>query len=91
MRIGKPCSQALESGVIDMLCTDHAPHAAYEKEVAFAEAPCGISGLDTALALTWDLVDSGGMSLDALLRAWCYAPAAAFEAAVQPVRATGSG
>ncbi len=70
--------QALESGVIDMLCTDHAPHAAYEKEVAFAEAPCGISGLDTALALTWDLVDSGGMSLDALLRAWCYAPAAAF-------------
>ncbi len=74
--------QALESGVIDMLSTDHAPHAAHEKEVPFAEAPCGISGFDTALALTWDLVRQGRMSLETMLRGWCYAPGEVFSLVV---------
>ena len=70
--------QALESGVIDMLVTDHAPHAAHEKEVEFDLAPCGISGLDTALAVTWGLVAHGALSEEAFLRAWTEAPAARF-------------
>lgn len=70
--------EALESGVIDMLSTDHAPHAAHEKEVPYAEAPCGISGLDTALPLTWDLVQRGLMTMDTLVERWSHAPAAAF-------------
>ncbi len=71
--------QALSTGVIDMLATDHAPHAAHEKEVAYAEAPCGISGLDTALSLTWNLVQGGKMAVDTLVERWCYAPAATFD------------
>ncbi len=70
--------QALEEGVIDMLSTDHAPHAAHEKEAPFAQAPCGISGFDTALALTWALVRQGRLRFDTLLRSWCYAPGTAF-------------
>lgn len=70
--------QALSDGVIDILTTDHAPHAAHEKEVTFAEAPCGISGLDTALSLTWELVRDKRMSFETLLEAWCYGPSRIF-------------
>nr|WP_245168255.1 dihydroorotase [Desulfobaculum xiamenense] len=70
--------EALRTGVIDMLATDHAPHAAHEKEVPFTQAPNGISGLDTALCVTMGLVDEGVLSLDDLVRAWATAPAKAF-------------
>lgn len=69
---------ALAEGVIDMLATDHAPHAAHEKEVEFDQAPCGISGLDTALATTWELVRAGKLPFDAFLRAWTSAPCKRF-------------
>ncbi len=69
---------ALADGTIDMLATDHAPHAAHEKEVEFDQAPCGISGLDTALATTWELVRTGKLPFDAFLRAWTTAPCARF-------------
>ena len=61
-----------------MLATDHAPHAAHEKEVEFDAAPCGISGLDTALATTWELVRTGRLPFDAFLRAWTSAPCKRF-------------
>ncbi len=57
---------ALKSGVIDIISTDHAPHAGHEKEVPFAQAPNGISGLDTALSLCLELVRRGVMELDDL-------------------------
>ncbi|HWR03222.1 MAG TPA: dihydroorotase [Humidesulfovibrio sp.] len=69
---------ALADGAIDMLATDHAPHAAHEKEVEFDEAPCGISGLDTALATTWELVRAGKLPFDAFIRAWTSAPCKRF-------------
>lgn len=69
---------ALSEGVIDILVTDHAPHAAHEKEVPFADAPCGISGLDTALPLTMKLVDEGVLDMDTAIRAWCTRPAEIF-------------
>ena len=70
--------QALREGVIDILVTDHAPHAAHEKEVPFAEAPNGISGLDTALPLTMRMVDEGILDMDTAVRAWCTRPAEIF-------------
>ena len=42
--------EALLSGVIDMVSTDHAPHAAHEKALEFNLAPFGTTGLETALA-----------------------------------------
>jgi dihydroorotase len=43
--------QALRDGVIDAVATDHAPHAATEKESPFEEAPRGVIGLETAAAV----------------------------------------
>ena len=47
---------ALAEGVIDVIATDHAPHASHEKEVEFTEAPPGMIGLETAVAVCLDLV-----------------------------------
>ena len=43
--------EALIDGTVDCIATDHAPHAAHEKEVEFERAPNGITGLETALGL----------------------------------------
>jgi dihydroorotase len=42
---------ALADGTVDAIATDHAPHAAHEKQVEFEQAAFGITGLETALAL----------------------------------------
>jgi dihydroorotase len=42
---------ALADGTVDAIATDHAPHAAHDKEMEFERAAFGITGLETALAL----------------------------------------
>ncbi len=42
----------LADGTIEILCSDHAPHCDYEKEVEFDYAPFGITGLETELSLS---------------------------------------
>src|SRR4051794_25140195 len=55
---------ALRSGVIDCIATDHAPHARDEKEVPFEQAPMGTTGLETAFAAVHtELVLPGVLSL----------------------------
>jgi dihydroorotase len=44
--------EGLCDGTIEILCSDHAPHCGYEKEVEFDYAPFGITGLETELALS---------------------------------------
>lgn len=44
--------KGLKDGTIDVIATDHAPHAAEEKEREFSEAPFGVTGLETALGVT---------------------------------------
>lgn len=46
----------LRSGVIDAVATDHAPHAAHDKDVPFEEAPPGMIGLETAAALVNEVI-----------------------------------
>ena len=43
--------KGLQDGTIDLIATDHAPHASYEKEKPFVQAPSGMIGLETALSL----------------------------------------
>src|ERR1700736_6601748 len=43
---------ALADGTVDAIATDHAPHATHEKQVEFERAAFGITGFETALALT---------------------------------------
>lgn len=54
--------RGLAEGVIDAIATDHAPHATYEKEVEFTEAPPGMIGLETAVAVCLPLVRDGLLS-----------------------------
>ena len=70
---------AVKDGTIDMLVTDHSPHALHEKEVPFDEAPNGFTGLDLALSVTYDLVRQGALSEDDLIRLWCVRPAEVFK------------
>lgn len=49
----------LAEGVIDMVGTDHAPHAAHEKDVPFEDAPRGVIGLETAVAVVLEAVSLG--------------------------------
>ena len=44
--------EGLKDGTIDLIVTDHAPHSKEDKEVSFEQAPFGIIGLETSLALT---------------------------------------
>src|SRR5919197_2210897 len=56
--------EALRSGVIDCIATDHAPHARDEKEVPFEQAPMGTTGLETAFAAVYtELVLPGVLPL----------------------------
>ena len=58
-----------------MICTDHAPHASFEKEVEFTAAPFGIIGLETAWGLTGrHLVAEGVLDVAAAVYKLCVAP-----------------
>ncbi len=68
--------EGLRDGTIDVIATDHAPHAPSEKDVEFQTAPFGVIGLETALpvAIT-HLVEPGVLSLSELLGLLTYRPA----------------
>src|SRR5205814_8881304 len=51
----------LADGSIDVIATDHAPHAADEKQVEFDRAPFGITGLETAVSLCFDRLVHRGL------------------------------
>jgi dihydroorotase len=72
--------EAVRDGTIDVIATDHAPHHYDEKEREFADAPNGIVGLETALAvnITW-LVASGIIDLPLLVERMACAPARVFK------------
>lgn len=69
------CREGLADGTIDAIATDHAPHAVHEKEVEFTEAPPGVLGLETALAVVLDLVRAGHLGEMQLLAALTVNPA----------------
>ena len=48
--------EGLADGTLDILCSDHAPHAFYEKEVELDHAPFGITGLESEFALFCDIL-----------------------------------
>ena len=60
--------EALRSGLIDCVATDHAPHARHEKEVPFEQAAMGTTGLETAFsALFTELVMPGELELSVIV------------------------
>lgn len=70
---------AVRDGLLDVIATDHAPHAPLEKEVPFEEAPNGVIGLETAFAaILTDLVRPGLLPLTTVVTRMTAGPAAAF-------------
>lgn len=68
--------EGLKDGTIDMIVTDHAPHSEEEKAKTLAQAPSGITGLETSLALgIKSLVQAGHMSLLELMACMSKNPA----------------
>lgn len=68
--------EGLRDGTIDLIATDHAPHTKEEKERPFAEAPSGIIGLETALALgITELVEKEKLTMMELLEKMTWNPA----------------
>jgi dihydroorotase len=68
--------EGLADGTIEILCSDHAPHCDYEKEVEFDYAPFGITGLETELALSlMQLVHAKRLSLPDLIAKYTVNPA----------------
>lgn len=70
---------ALKDGSIDIIATDHAPHAVHEKQRQFDNAPFGIIGLETALSLTLNLVEEGVLTLEQAIAKLTCEPARVFK------------
>ena len=68
--------KGLQDGSIDMIATDHAPHSAEEKAKPITDAPSGIIGLETSLALgITSLVKPGHLSIVELIKKMSLNPA----------------
>lgn len=68
--------KGLKDGVFDVISTDHAPHSREEKQRSMTEAPFGIVGLETAVALTMtELVHKGVLTPLQMAEKMSYNPA----------------
>jgi len=67
--------KGLADGTLDAIACDHAPHGRTDKEVEFEYAANGISGLETSLGLSLNLVHDGILPLPVLITAMSCNPA----------------
>jgi len=71
--------QALQSGVVDMIATDHAPHIPAEKSKAVIwDADCGFPGVETQMPLMLNQVAAGRITLEHYVKISAENPARAF-------------
>ncbi len=71
--------EGLQDNTIDIVATDHAPHAVQEKQLEFDAAPFGIIGLETAFPLTLNLVEEGILTLEQAIAKLTREPARVFD------------
>ena len=70
--------EGIKDGTIDAIATDHAPHHIDEKGLEFDQAPFGITGLETAVGLAFDLVHQGQIDLERMVEMCSTNPARIF-------------
>ncbi len=66
--------EGIKDGTIDIIATDHAPHHYDDKQREFDAAAFGISGLETAFALSYHLVQHNVIDLKQLINLMCATP-----------------
>ncbi len=71
----KSMIEGIKKGIVDVIATDHAPHHPDEKAVEFDNAPFGITGLQTLVPLTLNLVKEGYITLEKMVELTSYKPA----------------
>ena len=81
---------AMKDGTIDAIATDHAPHHQDEKGLEFDQAPFGITGLETAIGLAFDLVQQGLIDLERVVEMCSTNPARIFGLANRGTLANGA-
>ncbi len=67
--------RGVRQGILDAIAIDHSPYTYEEKTVAFAQAPPGAIGLELALPLLWQLVETGEFTALELWKALSTNPA----------------
>jgi dihydroorotase len=67
---------AVTSGAIDVLESDHAPHTVDEKDADFDSTPSGVPGVETMYPLFLALAKQGALALPTVIRLCCERPAA---------------
>jgi len=67
--------QALQSGLIQVIATDHAPHTWEEKQQPYPQSPSGMPNVENSLALMLNEVNRGRCTLETIVHAMCDAPA----------------
>ncbi|MBU2261424.1 MAG: dihydroorotase [Proteobacteria bacterium] len=67
--------EGLSDGTLDVIASDHAPHARTDKEVEFDYAASGLTGLETSLSLSLGLVADGALTLLSLIEKMTVNPA----------------
>ncbi|RMF91679.1 MAG: hypothetical protein D6733_00540, partial [Methanobacteriota archaeon] len=70
--------QAVKSGKVDVIASDHAPHTLEEKQLDVLSCPSGIPNLEVMLRLMLDIVNRGALGLTDLARMMCENPARIF-------------
>lgn len=68
--------EGLKNNIMDVIATDHAPHAEQEKDKSMKDAAFGIVGLETSVALTYtELVETGVLTPMQMAEKMSYNPA----------------
>ena len=70
--------QALNSGKLDVIATDHAPHTLEEKSGSYFNTPAGLPLVQHALPMLFDLARRGEISHELIVDKACHAPADLF-------------
>ena len=70
--------QAIRSGVVDVIGSDHAPHTLLEKSQAYPASPSGMTGVQTLLPVMLNHVHAGRLSLQRLVDLTSAGPARIF-------------
>jgi dihydroorotase len=74
----KALVEALKTGRITLIATDHAPHTAEEKANSYFKAPSGLPVIQHSLLMMLELVSRGELDLKTVVHRMCHAPAQRF-------------
>lgn len=70
--------EELKAGRVDIIASDHAPHALAEKEGEFEYAPSGVPGVETRIPLLMSLAEKKIISIETIQKSCCERPASLF-------------